>query len=259
MTHDHDDRPDCLAQLPDATRTTCAALHDRLAAARRRPTACSTSPTAPSTPRSARCCSPPPTLGLVRVAFAGEDHDAVLETPRRPGQPAHPARPRAGSTRPRGELDEYFAGRRQRLRPAAGLAAVGRLPAQVLHHLPDIGYGHTASYAAVAAGRQPERGPRRRHGLRDQPAAGRGAVPPGGAQRRRDRRLPRAARRPSGSCSPWRPPPEPHPGESRWLQPDADRYAAPGVMMGMSMIGSGCAVDAGGGGWVTCRPRCWGQ
>jgi methylated-DNA-[protein]-cysteine S-methyltransferase len=52
----------------------------------------------------------------------------------------------------------------------------------VLSHLPDIGYGHIASYAAIArlVG-HPQAGPRRRHRLRDQPAAGGAALPPCGA------------------------------------------------------------------------------
>ena len=87
--------------------------------------------------------------GLVRVAFAIEDHDTVLQaladriSPRilnAPGRLDPVAR----------ELDEYFAGRRQTFdldldwRLSAGFRNL------VLHQLPQIGYGHTASYAAVA-------------------------------------------------------------------------------------------------------------
>jgi methylated-DNA-[protein]-cysteine S-methyltransferase len=87
--------------------------------------------------------------GLVRVAFETEDHGVVLQSladrvsPRileAPGRLDRAAR----------ELDEYFAGRRQ----AFDLALDWRLSAgfrtTVLHHLPDIGYGRTATYAAVA-------------------------------------------------------------------------------------------------------------
>lgn len=88
--------------------------------------------------------------GLVRVAYAGEDHDVVLQnladriSPRVLRAPA-----RLDETAR--ELDEYFAGARRRLdvpldwRLSAGFRAV------VLHRLPDIGYGRTATYAAVAA------------------------------------------------------------------------------------------------------------
>lgn len=88
-------------------------------------------------------------LGLVRVAFAVEGHDDVLQhladrvSPRillAPGRLDVAAR----------ELDEYFAG----VRTAFDLPLDWRLSAgfrsTVLHHLPEIAYGHTASYARVA-------------------------------------------------------------------------------------------------------------
>jgi methylated-DNA-[protein]-cysteine S-methyltransferase len=88
-------------------------------------------------------------LGLVRVAFASEGHDAVLQalsdriSPRILQAPA-----RLDATAR--ELEEYFAGRRH----AFDLPLDWRLSAgfrsEVLHRLPEIGYGHTASYAAVA-------------------------------------------------------------------------------------------------------------
>ena len=88
--------------------------------------------------------------GLVRVAYAVEDHDAVLADAGRPGQPAGAARRRAGSTRRRGSSTSTSPGPVARstcrwtggCRPASG--------AEVLRHLPEIGYGHTESYAQVA-------------------------------------------------------------------------------------------------------------
>jgi methylated-DNA-[protein]-cysteine S-methyltransferase len=87
--------------------------------------------------------------GLVRVAYASEGHDAVLQaladriSPRvlsAPGRLDAAAR----------ELDEYFAGRRR----AFDLPLDWRLTAgfrrQVLGRLPEVGYGRTASYAAIA-------------------------------------------------------------------------------------------------------------
>lgn len=87
--------------------------------------------------------------GLVRIAYAIEDHDTVLRSlanlisPRilnAPGRLDEPAR----------ELGEYFDGQRR----SFGLRLDWRLSAgfrrAVLTHLPDIGYGQTASYAAVA-------------------------------------------------------------------------------------------------------------
>lgn len=88
--------------------------------------------------------------GLVRVAYAREDHDIVLQhladevSPRilrAPGRLDGAAR----------ELDEYFA----RTRRSFDLPLDWRLTAgfrsTVLHHLPEIDYGRTASYATVAA------------------------------------------------------------------------------------------------------------
>jgi methylated-DNA-[protein]-cysteine S-methyltransferase len=87
--------------------------------------------------------------GLVRVAYASENHDQVLQTLADRVSPRilnAPGRLDAAAQ----ELEEYFAGTRHDFdllldwRLAAGFRSV------VLHHLPDIGYGHTASYAAVA-------------------------------------------------------------------------------------------------------------
>ena len=112
---------------PTTTRSTPAAPPGSTQAAEQ-PRACSTSPTAPSTPRSARCCWPPPTSGLVRVAYDVEDHDQVLEALAGRISPRvlrAPARLDAAAR----ELDEYFAGAPAQLRPAAGLAAVHGVPA----------------------------------------------------------------------------------------------------------------------------------
>ena len=88
-------------------------------------------------------------VGLVRVAYAVEGHDAVLQ------QLADRVSPRImqSSARLDGvarQLDEYFASARKVFdapldwRLSAGFRSV------VLHHLPEIAYGRTVSYAAVA-------------------------------------------------------------------------------------------------------------
>jgi methylated-DNA-[protein]-cysteine S-methyltransferase len=88
-------------------------------------------------------------LGLLRVAFAVEDHDAVLQqladrvSPRILRAPA----PLDAVAR---ELDEYFAGRRRDFDVPLDWQLSAGFRSTVLHHLPEIGYGHTASYAAVA-------------------------------------------------------------------------------------------------------------
>jgi methylated-DNA-[protein]-cysteine S-methyltransferase len=88
--------------------------------------------------------------GLVRVAYTREDHDTVLQ------QLAEKVSPRILHAPARldlaaRELDEYFA----RTRHTFDLPLDWRLAAgfrgAVLHHLPEIGYGQTASYATVAA------------------------------------------------------------------------------------------------------------
>ncbi|RAN72801.1 cysteine methyltransferase [Bacillus sp. SRB_336] len=88
--------------------------------------------------------------GLVRVAFAREGHDAVLESLASTVSPRIfriPARLDPAAR----ELEEYFAGRRRLFDLPLDLRLAGGFRREVLVHLPEIGYGHTASYAAVAA------------------------------------------------------------------------------------------------------------
>jgi methylated-DNA-[protein]-cysteine S-methyltransferase len=88
--------------------------------------------------------------GLVRVAYASENHASVLQALSERISPRllnAPGRLDAAAT----ELDQYFAGRRHRFdlpldwRLSAGFrrTVLSRLAA-------DIGYGHTASYGALA-------------------------------------------------------------------------------------------------------------
>lgn len=88
--------------------------------------------------------------GLIRVAFAREDHDAVLQ------QLADKISPRVlhapGRLDPAArELDEYFTHARRTFDLPLDWRLVAGFRAAVLHHLPEIGYGQTASYATVAA------------------------------------------------------------------------------------------------------------
>jgi methylated-DNA-[protein]-cysteine S-methyltransferase len=88
-------------------------------------------------------------VGLVRVAFSSENHDAVLQalsdriSPRILNAPAQ-LDPVAR------ELDDYFAGHRRAFDVPLDWQLAAGFRATVLHHLPEIGYGHTATYAAVA-------------------------------------------------------------------------------------------------------------
>ncbi|MGH3187964.1 MAG: methylated-DNA--[protein]-cysteine S-methyltransferase [Streptosporangiaceae bacterium] len=87
--------------------------------------------------------------GLVRVAFVGEGHDAVLQALSDKISPRVlyvPARLDAAAR----ELAEYFAGQRRGFDLPLDWRLCAGFRRTVLSHLPEIGYGHTASYAAVA-------------------------------------------------------------------------------------------------------------
>jgi len=88
--------------------------------------------------------------GLVRVAYAVQDHDAVLR------QLADRVSPRI--LRAPGRLDEaarqidgYFARRREGFELPLDWRLSKGFRREVLAHLPAIGYGRTESYAQVAA------------------------------------------------------------------------------------------------------------
>ena len=87
--------------------------------------------------------------GLVRIAYASEDHDAVLQaladriSPRVLNAPAR-------LDRAARELDEYFAGQRRSFDLPLDWRLSAGFRRAVLSHLSEIGYGQTASYAAVA-------------------------------------------------------------------------------------------------------------
>jgi methylated-DNA-[protein]-cysteine S-methyltransferase len=87
--------------------------------------------------------------GLVRVAYASENHDAVLQALAERISPRILSAPARLDPVAR-ELEEYFAGRRRSFDLALDWRLSAGFRAAVLQHLPEIGYGHTASYAAVA-------------------------------------------------------------------------------------------------------------
>lgn len=87
--------------------------------------------------------------GLVRVAFAVEGHEHVLETIAAKVSPRilkSPGRLDAAAH----ELDEYFAGARTGFDVQLDHALSHGFRRAVLAHLPEIAYGHTESYAQVA-------------------------------------------------------------------------------------------------------------
>ena len=88
--------------------------------------------------------------GLVRVAYDVEGHDAVLSTLASRVSPRVLAAPGRLDLLAR-ELDEYFAGSRREFDVPLDRRLSSGFRAEVLRHLPEIGYGHTESYAQVAA------------------------------------------------------------------------------------------------------------
>jgi methylated-DNA-[protein]-cysteine S-methyltransferase len=87
--------------------------------------------------------------GLVRVAFAVQDHDAVLTSLASSVSPRVLEAPHELDQVAR-ELDEYFAGRRTAFDVPLDLQLLRGFRRDVVVHLADIAYGRTASYAAVA-------------------------------------------------------------------------------------------------------------
>jgi methylated-DNA-[protein]-cysteine S-methyltransferase len=90
------------------------------------------------------------TVGLVRVAYRSEDHDVVLQTLADRISPRILHAPARLDTAAR-ELEEYFTGARHTFDIPLDWRLSAGFRATVLQRLPDIGYGQTASYAAVAA------------------------------------------------------------------------------------------------------------
>lgn len=140
--------PRDLARAYDTTPAQLADLHARLADAAERDGILDVAYRVVDSPIGALLLAATD-AGLVRVAFAGENHATVLQSLAERISPRILDAPARLDDVAR-ELDEYFAGHRQQFdvpldwRLSAGFRSV------VLHHLPDIGYGRTASYAAVA-------------------------------------------------------------------------------------------------------------
>jgi methylated-DNA-[protein]-cysteine S-methyltransferase len=88
--------------------------------------------------------------GLVRVAYAREDHDAVLATLAERVSPRILRAPHQLDDAAR-QLDEYFTGRRTVFDLPLDLRLAKGFRRSVLAHLPTIAYGRTESYAQVAA------------------------------------------------------------------------------------------------------------
>jgi methylated-DNA-[protein]-cysteine S-methyltransferase len=87
--------------------------------------------------------------GLVRVAFASEDHDRVLEALGRTLSPRILRAPQRLDAVMR-EIDEYFAKTRRAFEVPLDLSLSRGFRRLVQTHLPEIGYGETRSYREMA-------------------------------------------------------------------------------------------------------------
>jgi methylated-DNA-[protein]-cysteine S-methyltransferase len=88
--------------------------------------------------------------GLVRVVYHSQGHDQALAALAGQVSPRILNAPRRLDPAAR-EIDEYFAGQRRSFDLPLDLRLSKGFRRLVISHLPDIAYGRTASYAAVAA------------------------------------------------------------------------------------------------------------
>jgi methylated-DNA-[protein]-cysteine S-methyltransferase len=143
-----DDLARALTRVTDATPNEMFELHARLAATAQREGILDVAYRVVDSPVGALLLAATE-LGLLRVAFAVEGHDSVLQNLADKVSPRILHSPVRLDPIAR-ELDEYFAGGRRTFDVPLDWQLSAGFRSTVLHHLPDIGYGHTASYAAVA-------------------------------------------------------------------------------------------------------------
>jgi methylated-DNA-[protein]-cysteine S-methyltransferase len=136
-------------RLPAVTEADLAALRDRLAARADAEGVLDVAYRTLDTPVGTLLLAATP-AGLIRVAYPAEGHDQVLETLAARVSPRILSAPRRLDEAAR-EIGEYFAGRRHRFDLPLDYSLATGFRRKVLGHLPGIGYGHTASYATVAA------------------------------------------------------------------------------------------------------------
>lgn len=137
-----------LARITDATANDLGALQSRLATAAQAEGLLDIAYRIVDSPVGALLIAATE-LGLVRVAYASEGHDTVLQSLADRISPRILLAPGRLDTAAR-QLDEYFAGKRRDFGVPLDWRLSGGFRNTVLRHLPEIGYGHTASYAAVA-------------------------------------------------------------------------------------------------------------
>jgi methylated-DNA-[protein]-cysteine S-methyltransferase len=140
---------DLLMALPAVTEADLSALHDRLAASAAAEDLVDVAYRTLDTPVGTLLLAATG-QGLIRVAYRTEGHDKVLETLAKRISPRILHAPRRLDVAAR-QIDEYFAGQRRRFDLPLDLSLSTGFRRAVLSHLPDIGYGNTATYTAVAA------------------------------------------------------------------------------------------------------------
>jgi methylated-DNA-[protein]-cysteine S-methyltransferase len=141
--------PDLFDALPEVTEAELAALQARLAEGAEAASVLDVAYRTLDTPVGTLLLAATRD-GLLRVAYAAEGHDQVLENVAALVSPRILKAPRRLDAAAR-ELDEYFAGRRYRFDLPLDYRLATGFRRKVVTYLPGIGYGHTASYAAVAA------------------------------------------------------------------------------------------------------------
>jgi methylated-DNA-[protein]-cysteine S-methyltransferase len=150
MTMNHEsEAAGLLAALPDVTQAELTALHQRLVARADAGDLVDVAYRTIDSPVGPLLLAATP-QGLLRVAYESENHDQVLAALAEQVSPRILNAPRRLDPAAR-ELDEYFAGARQRFDLPLDLSLSRGFRLTVLTHLPDIGYGQTASYGTVAA------------------------------------------------------------------------------------------------------------
>jgi methylated-DNA-[protein]-cysteine S-methyltransferase len=140
---------DLIAALPVPAPTTLTTLHDRLADRAAAEGLLDVAYRTVDSPVGTLLLAATP-LGLTRVAYEREGHDAVLSRLAEQVSPRvlHAPARLDGAAR---ELDEYFAGRRRVFDLPLDMRLAHGFRRTVLTHLRDIAYGSTESYAVVAA------------------------------------------------------------------------------------------------------------
>ena len=149
ITNQEPEARDLLETLPAVTEAQLRTLHDRLAASAAAEGVLDVAYRTLDTPVGTLLLAATG-KGLVRVAYPIEGFDQVLDSLAARLSPRvlnAPARLDAVAR----ELDEYFAGRRREFDLPLDFSLSKGFRRVVLGRLTDIAYGHTASYAVIAA------------------------------------------------------------------------------------------------------------